>query len=883
MEQEVRSLLGQGKTARALRAAQRALAEAPGTPGRAYLHGLTLDGVGRHEEALEAYRAELAINPGHAAARARCEQLTAALTMPAATPLPTDQRSWHTSLPRPTLLSLQRSLHNYQYRGVPLLKNPFDLALYPTLLWKLKPLSIIEIGSKSGGSALWMGDLLNSFGIDGHVYSLDIVKVEAVSHPRVTFLEADGRALGETLRPEFLQRLPRPWLVIEDADHAYETSSAVLKFFDPWLQPQEYIVIEDGIISDLSEIADCNSGPHRALKEFLAQHRGEYDIDADYCDFFGYNLTWCTNGFLRKVSGASEPAGAHEALARAQRLLEAGQAAPAMALLMQIKGRQVPIRGADYLRACCFEREQRPTDALEALKEELRYFPDHSEAAALLQKLAAGQPGPALPADAEFRELFAVVRPYTMLSVERLFSLYTLAKEVCRQDLPGHFVECGVAGGGSSALLAAAAARYSSRPRQVYACDTFQGLPVPGLADRHEAQSAEALGWSTGTCAAPVDSLLEVCRKLGVEHLVEPVRGLFAETLPAVRGRIGPIALLHADGDWYDSTRDVLANLYDQVVYGGRLQIDDYGFWEGCRRAVEEFQIQRGLRFKINPIDGTGVWLEKPATAATLATARTPATAGGTGRLLNLGCGGHFHPDWVNVDFQTSVPGVMAHDLRTRLPFDDASCAVVYHSHVLEHLACQEALPFLRECHRLLAPGGILRVAVPDLETIARLYLDYLTRALTGDAEAKKRREWMTIELLDQMVREQGGGEMLRYWRQNPMPAEDFVLERVGQEARNALAVIRSPSAPPPPPASAPLDATVVGRFRQSGEVHKWMYDRLSLGELLQQAGFGEIRVCAANESRIPRFNSYLLDLTENGSTRKPDSLFMEAVKVTKS
>ena len=300
LEREVCALLGQGKTAQALRAAQRALAEAPGEPGRAYLHGLTLDGVGRHEEALEAYRAELAINPGHAEARVRCEHLTAALTLPTTAPPSTDQRSWHTSLPRPTLLRMQQSLHNYQYRGVPLLKNPFDLALYPTLLWKLKPLSIIEIGSKSGGSALWLGDLLNSFGIDGHVYSLDIVKVEAVSHPRVTFLEADGRALGETLSPEFLQTLPRPWLVIEDADHAYETSSAVLKFFDPWLQAQEYIVVEDGIISDLSEIADCNSGPHRALKEFLSQHRGQYDIDADYCDFFGYNLTWCTNGFLRK-------------------------------------------------------------------------------------------------------------------------------------------------------------------------------------------------------------------------------------------------------------------------------------------------------------------------------------------------------------------------------------------------------------------------------------------------------------------------------------------------------------------------------------------------------------------------------------------------------
>src|ERR1017187_8147841 len=74
VEQEVHSLLGQGKTDGALRTAQRALAEAPGTPGRAYLHGLTLDWVGLHEESLESYRAELAINPGHAEARARCEQ-----------------------------------------------------------------------------------------------------------------------------------------------------------------------------------------------------------------------------------------------------------------------------------------------------------------------------------------------------------------------------------------------------------------------------------------------------------------------------------------------------------------------------------------------------------------------------------------------------------------------------------------------------------------------------------------------------------------------------------------------------------------------------------------------------------------------------------------
>jgi len=305
----VRARLAEGESVEALRVAEQALAAAPGAPGLAYLHGLSLEHVGRHAEALVAYRAELAVNPGHREAQSRCAELTTALAPPVAGIASARHRSWHTSLPRPLLLGLQRAHHHYDYRGVPLLKNPFDLALYPRLLWRLQPRTILEVGSKSGGSGLWLGDLLNNFGVDGHIYSLDIVQVNSVSHPRVTFLAGNGRALGETLHPEFLQGLARPWLVIEDADHAYETSSAVLNFFHGWLQPEDYIIIEDGIISDLSEIPDCNSGPHRALKEFLGQHGQEYGIDASYCDFFGYNVTWCTNGFLKKL-GSPGPAAA---------------------------------------------------------------------------------------------------------------------------------------------------------------------------------------------------------------------------------------------------------------------------------------------------------------------------------------------------------------------------------------------------------------------------------------------------------------------------------------------------------------------------------------------------------------------------------------------
>ncbi len=293
----------------------------------------------------------------------------------------------------------------------------------------------------------------------------------------------------------------------------------------------------------------------------------------------------------------------------ARRRLERVADPELFAQLNSLKAGRVAQRGIDLLRALYFLRQRQTGAATEALKEELRFFPDNSDATALLQTVEAA--GAELPDDAEFRELFAAVRPYTMLSVPRLWSLFRLAREVCVEDLPGNFVECGVAAGGSSAMLAAVIARHSRRPRTLFSCDTFEGMPAAEAADTHRGQQADAIGWGTGTCAAPVDSLREILRKLGVEKIVEPLPGLFGETLPANRARIGGIAFLHMDGDWHSSTRDIFDNLFDQVATGARIQIDDYGFWDGCRRAVEEFSQERGLKFNLHVIDETGVWLTK--------------------------------------------------------------------------------------------------------------------------------------------------------------------------------------------------------------------------------------------------------------------------------
>lgn len=240
---------------------------------------------------------------------------------------------------------------------------------------------------------------------------------------------------------------------------------------------------------------------------------------------------------------------------------------------------------------------------------------------------------------------------------------------------------------------------------------------------------------------------------------------------------------------------------------------------------------------------------------------------------LNVGCGEHFRPDWTNVDFRSRHGAVRAYDITRGLRFDDGIFDVVYHSHLLEHLRREDVPPFLLECRRVMRPGGVIRVVVPDLEQIARAYLAAL------DAGDEANHEWSVLEMYDQAVRETAGGEMVTFLSQQPLPNEAYVLERCGAEA--AAIGVRS---------SRRLLARVIdtiplvrdfrrGRFRSSGEVHHWMYDRLSLGRLLQAAGFVDVKQETAVTSRIAGWKEFQLDSDPAGNVRKPDSLFMEGRK----
>lgn len=275
-------------------------------------------------------------------------------------------------------------------------------------------------------------------------------------------------------------------------------------------------------------------------------------------------------------------------------------------------------------------------------------------------------------------------------------------------------------------------------------------------------------------------------------------------------------------------------------------------------------------------------------------------------KCLNVGCGARFHPAWVNLDAVSRSPCVREHDCRNGIPFDDNYFDVSYHSHVLEHFEVSEAAKFIKECFRVLRPGGTIRVAVPDLEQLAQLYLRALQKSVIGDAQWQQNYEWLMLELYDQVARHRSGGEMLEYIRKAGESRQDFIMSRAGGEIRglqeaDKLRSIKDANVVPFSTrvsrkiAALPhrvrerfirmvlgedeYKALAVGRFRLGGEVHLWMYDRHSLSLLLSQAGFENIERCGADQSRIPGWSGYQLDTEADGSIYKPDSIFMEGVK----
>lgn len=238
-------------------------------------------------------------------------------------------------------------------------------------------------------------------------------------------------------------------------------------------------------------------------------------------------------------------------------------------------------------------------------------------------------------------------------------------------------------------------------------------------------------------------------------------------------------------------------------------------------------------------------------------------------------------------------------DLSKGIPAGEDQFAIVYHSHILEHFEKRAAERFIAECYRVLKPGGILRLATPDLEQIARQYLIVLEKAWNDpDSKNAADHNWAVIEMYDQAVRSKPGGSMAEYWQQANIANESTLIQRVGQEYLHFKQSKTKPSLSDKlrlffkkPIYSLnlffdqclnrffPYSSIQIGRFRKGGEIHQWMYDKFSLRQILSNAGFTDVKIQEADTSYISDWNKWSWLDIEDGKARKPDSIFIEAKK----
>lgn len=237
--------------------------------------------------------------------------------------------------------------------------------------------------------------------------------------------------------------------------------------------------------------------------------------------------------------------------------------------------------------------------------------------------------------------------------------------------------------------------------------------------------------------------------------------------------------------------------------------------------------------------------------------------------MTNLGCSAKVASGWNNIDFNLilrlaqyrtlcrilhrvgvisedryrrikSVDGkIIVWDLRQGIPFADNSMDVVYHSHVLEHIDREAAPGFLRECHRVLKPGGSIRIVVPDFHLLAVRYM----RVFDTAASSTEAINAAVADMIDQMVPRR--------------PRDRSSRPRVVQL----------------------FEDLVVGDTQKNGALHRWMYDGRTLAGLLKETGFSRTEVLEYNRSHVGGWEQFGLDSLPDGTPYKKDSLYIEAIK----
>jgi O-methyltransferase len=205
------------------------------------------------------------------------------------------------------------------------------------------------------------------------------------------------------------------------------------------------------------------------------------------------------------------------------------------------------------------------------------------------------------------------VEPFTMTSPERIFGLIEAVRYISINKIEGDIVECGVWKGGSMLAIADTLSSFNDHNRMLYLYDTFEGMSEPSEEDvsfndqkakqlLNSAKDKESnLVWAYST----LDSVKKTMSLSNYpSNKIQYIKGKVEETIPAVIPE--KIALLRLDTDWYESTKHELINLFPKLNSKGVIIIDDYGFWKGARKAVDEYITENNIQLLLNRLDDTG-------------------------------------------------------------------------------------------------------------------------------------------------------------------------------------------------------------------------------------------------------------------------------------
>ncbi|HEX7000002.1 MAG TPA: TylF/MycF/NovP-related O-methyltransferase [Gammaproteobacteria bacterium] len=220
------------------------------------------------------------------------------------------------------------------------------------------------------------------------------------------------------------------------------------------------------------------------------------------------------------------------------------------------------------------------------------------------------EPRPPMHVEPWIAATIEAVAPYTMTSPQRIAALCEATAYVAKSGIPGDIVECGVWRGGSMMAVARTLLELRDATRHLYLFDTFEGMPPPSEEDRSldgrpaadllqtEDKSDPRSVW----CVAPLEGVQAAMRSVGYDaSRMHFVKGRVEDTIPEQAPQ--RIALLRLDTDWYESTRHELEHLFPRLSPGGVLIIDDYGHWQGARRAVDEYIERHRVPLLLHPID----------------------------------------------------------------------------------------------------------------------------------------------------------------------------------------------------------------------------------------------------------------------------------------